>query len=77
METSSASSIPGPRCCCGSADCVYLAHNGRLLEGLEHNVSRAAQLGQVRVSSQSATVTAFAYVQQPLSTTTPFAHAAP
>jgi hypothetical protein len=51
METSSARSIPGPRCCCGSTDCAYLAHNGRLLEGLEHNVSRAAQLGQVRLSS--------------------------
>jgi hypothetical protein len=47
METSSAGSIPGPRCCCGSTACAYLAHNGRLLEGLEHNVSKAAQLGQV------------------------------
>ncbi|KAF1914313.1 hypothetical protein BDU57DRAFT_519246 [Ampelomyces quisqualis] len=46
METSSAGSIPGPQCCCGSPDCAFLAHNGRLLEGLEHNVSKAAQLGQ-------------------------------
>jgi hypothetical protein len=47
METCK-SSIPGPRCCCGSVDCAFLAHNARLLEGLEHNVSKAAQLGQVR-----------------------------
>jgi len=40
--------IPRPRCCCGSQDCVFLAHNGRLLEGLERDVSKAAQLGQVR-----------------------------
>ncbi|KAH4416066.1 hypothetical protein HBH92_067900 [Parastagonospora nodorum] len=46
METSSVGSIPGPRCCCGSIDCAYLAHNGRLLEGLERDVSKAAQLGQ-------------------------------
>ncbi|KAF2853496.1 hypothetical protein T440DRAFT_465885, partial [Plenodomus tracheiphilus IPT5] len=38
--------IPGPRCCCGSTDCAFLAHNGRLLEGLERDVSKAAQLGQ-------------------------------
>lgn len=42
-------SIPGARCCCGSIDCAYLAHNGRLLEGLERDVSKAAQLGQVRL----------------------------
>lgn len=36
-----------PRCCCGSHDCAFLAHNGRLLEGLERDVSKAAQLGQV------------------------------
>ncbi|KAH6643003.1 hypothetical protein C7974DRAFT_431294 [Boeremia exigua] len=46
MATSSAGYIPGPRCCCGSSDCVFLAHNGRLLEGLERDVSKAAQLGQ-------------------------------
>jgi hypothetical protein len=40
-------SIPGLRCCCGSHDCAFLAHNGRLLEGLERDVSKAAQLGQV------------------------------
>ena len=47
MSTSSAGCIPGPRCCCGSSDCAFLAHNGRLLEGLERDVSKAAQLGQV------------------------------
>lgn len=35
-----------PRCCCGSQDCVFLAHNSTLLEGLERDVSKAAQLGQ-------------------------------
>ena len=51
METrnSRCGSIPGPRCCCGSPDCAFLAHNGRLLEGLERDVSKAAQLGQVCV----------------------------
>jgi hypothetical protein len=38
--------LPGPHCCCGSADCVFLAHNGRLLDGLERDVTKAAQLGQ-------------------------------
>lgn len=47
MDTSTLRGIPGPRCCCGSADCAFLAHNGRLLEGLERDVSKAAQLGQV------------------------------
>lgn len=42
----SSSSIP--QCCCGSRDCAFLAHSGKLLEGLERDVSRAAQLGQVR-----------------------------
>lgn len=42
------SGIPGPpRCCCGNHDCAFLAYNGRLLEGLERDVSKAAQLGQV------------------------------
>jgi hypothetical protein len=49
METAKfgTGSIPGLRCCCGSHDCAFLAHNGRLLEGLERDVSKAAQLGQV------------------------------
>ncbi|KAF9692148.1 hypothetical protein EKO04_010088 [Ascochyta lentis] len=46
MSTTSAGCIPEPRCCCGSSDCVFLAHNGRLLDGLERDVSKAAQLGQ-------------------------------
>ncbi|KAH7394378.1 hypothetical protein BKA66DRAFT_438732 [Pyrenochaeta sp. MPI-SDFR-AT-0127] len=46
MSTSGFGSIPGPRCCCGSTDCAFLAHNGKLLEGLERDVSKAAQLGQ-------------------------------
>jgi hypothetical protein len=45
--STSAGHIPGPQCCCGSEDCAFLAHNGRLLEGLERDVSKAAQLGQV------------------------------
>jgi hypothetical protein len=48
METARSSSIPGPRCCCGSVDCAFLAHNARLLDGLERDVTKAAQLGQVR-----------------------------
>lgn len=35
------------QCCCGSQDCAFLAHNNVLLEGLEKDVTRAAQLGQV------------------------------
>ncbi|KAF3002470.1 hypothetical protein E8E13_005282 [Curvularia kusanoi] len=46
MATSGADCIPVPRCCCGSSDCAFLAHNGRLLDGLERDVSKAAQLGQ-------------------------------
>lgn len=42
--TRSSGSIP--QCCCGSSNCAYLAHNGKLLEGLERDVSKAAQLGQ-------------------------------
>lgn len=50
------SGISGPpRCCCGNHDCAFLAHNGRLLEGLERDVSKAAQLGQVRAHVNSAT----------------------
>ncbi|OAG15402.1 hypothetical protein CC77DRAFT_999767 [Alternaria alternata] len=46
MDTAGLGGMPGPRCCCGSQDCAFLAHNGRLLEGLERDVSKAAQLGQ-------------------------------
>jgi hypothetical protein len=46
--TTIAGSSSIPQCCCGSSDCAFLAHSGRLLEGLERDVSRAAQLGQVR-----------------------------
>ncbi|KAF1966617.1 hypothetical protein BU23DRAFT_412912, partial [Bimuria novae-zelandiae CBS 107.79] len=35
-----------PRCCCGSSDCAFLKHNGKLLEGLERDVNKAAVLGQ-------------------------------
>ncbi|KAF2470988.1 uncharacterized protein BDR25DRAFT_314160 [Lindgomyces ingoldianus] len=35
-----------PRCCCGSQNCAFLAHNSSLLEGLERDVHKAAQLGQ-------------------------------
>ncbi|CAE7220691.1 APG6 multi-domain protein [Pyrenophora teres f. teres] len=48
--------IPRPRCCCGSHDCVFLAHNGRLLEGLERDVSKAAQLGQALLERHEAYV---------------------
>jgi hypothetical protein len=47
MDSETSGSIP--RCCCGSDDCVFLAHNQKQLDGLEHNVSKAAQLGQVRI----------------------------
>jgi hypothetical protein len=40
-----------PRCCCGSDDCAFLAHNQKQLDGLEHNVSKAAQLGKVRTGA--------------------------
>ena len=46
MATTIIDMPPGLRCCCGSSDCAYLAHNGRLLDGLERHVSQAAQLGQ-------------------------------
>ncbi|CAG5138686.1 uncharacterized protein ALTATR162_LOCUS420 [Alternaria atra] len=46
MDTAGLGGMPGPRCCCGSQDCAFLAHNGKLLEGLERDVSKAAQLGQ-------------------------------
>ncbi|KAF2128016.1 hypothetical protein P153DRAFT_343090 [Dothidotthia symphoricarpi CBS 119687] len=46
MATKSNDYVPSPRCCCGSSDCAFLAHNGKLLEGLERDVSKAAQLGQ-------------------------------
>jgi hypothetical protein len=49
MDSETSGSIP--RCCCGSDDCVFLAHNQKQLDGLEHNVSKAAQLGQVRILS--------------------------
>jgi hypothetical protein len=41
------SSVPGPLSCYASSDCAFLAHNDRLLEDLEQDVSKAAQLGQV------------------------------
>ncbi|KAF2681027.1 hypothetical protein K458DRAFT_344246, partial [Lentithecium fluviatile CBS 122367] len=43
-NSNSSSSIP--QCCCGSSNCAFLVHNGKLLEGLERDVSKAAQLGQ-------------------------------
>jgi len=37
-------------CCCGSADCAFLALSSRALEALEGDVRLAAGLGQVRWS---------------------------
>jgi hypothetical protein len=39
---------PPMKCCCGRNDCAYLEHNNVALEGLERNLSKAAELGQVR-----------------------------
>jgi hypothetical protein len=47
MEAVSQAARSIPRCCCGSQDCAFLAHNSSLLEHLERDVSKAAQLGQV------------------------------
>ncbi|KAF2112100.1 hypothetical protein BDV96DRAFT_581119 [Lophiotrema nucula] len=44
MEPIPRSSIP--QCCCGSSDCAFLAHNSKVLDGLEKDVHKAAQLGQ-------------------------------
>ncbi|ORY16596.1 hypothetical protein BCR34DRAFT_96323 [Clohesyomyces aquaticus] len=48
MESSTpgTSSASIPRCCCGSQNCAFLAHNSGLLECLERDVHKAAQLGQ-------------------------------
>ncbi|KAF2638213.1 hypothetical protein P280DRAFT_471329 [Massarina eburnea CBS 473.64] len=35
-----------PKCCCGSDDCAFLVHNARQVDGLERNVSKAAELGK-------------------------------
>ncbi|KAF1998678.1 hypothetical protein P154DRAFT_523959 [Amniculicola lignicola CBS 123094] len=43
-SSNTSSSIP--QCCCGNVNCAFLAHNSTLLEGLERDVSKAAQLGQ-------------------------------
>lgn len=36
------------RCCCGSPNCAFLAHSGKLLERVERDVDQAARMGQVR-----------------------------
>lgn len=42
------SSDPKLKCCCGRADCAYLAHNHAAVDEIERKLERAAQLGQVR-----------------------------
>ena len=44
---SRSSSSASLKCCCGHMDCAYLNHNASALDGLEKDVQRAAQLGQV------------------------------
>lgn len=34
------------RCCCGSPNCAFLAHSGKLLERVERDVDQAARMGQ-------------------------------
>lgn len=37
-----------PRCCCGRDHCVYLDYNNAALSGLDDDLRRAAEAGQVR-----------------------------
>lgn len=37
-----------PRCCCGRDRCAYLDFNDAALKGLEKDLRRAAEAGQVR-----------------------------
>lgn len=38
-----------PRCCCGRNHCAYLEYNDAALRGLEDDLRRAAEAGQVRL----------------------------
>lgn len=40
------------RCCCGRHSCAYLEHNDAALRALERDLRRAAEAGQVGVSTQ-------------------------
>ncbi|KAF2868720.1 hypothetical protein BDV95DRAFT_500094 [Massariosphaeria phaeospora] len=56
MESTNSGRRSIPQCCCGSKDCAFLAHNGMLLEGLERDVSKAAQLGKALLQRHEAYV---------------------
>ncbi|KAF2177659.1 hypothetical protein K469DRAFT_732291 [Zopfia rhizophila CBS 207.26] len=58
-----------PQCCCGSKDCPFLAHNSTLLEGLERDVHKAAQLGQALLVRHEAYVADSERERQQMTTT--------
>jgi hypothetical protein len=37
-----------PQCCCGQADCAFLAHTCGVLEDVQRDARTAGELGQVR-----------------------------
>ncbi|KAH8199951.1 hypothetical protein TruAng_005890 [Truncatella angustata] len=37
------------KCCCGSAECVFLRHSNSILDSVEKDVHTAARMGQVRL----------------------------
>ncbi|KAI0388712.1 hypothetical protein F5Y17DRAFT_451847 [Xylariaceae sp. FL0594] len=45
-QLATTSETPPMKCCCGSAECIFLRHNYLLLENLEKDVHQAARMGQ-------------------------------
>lgn len=43
--------IPPLKCCCGSAECVFLRHSNTILDSVEKDVHNAARIGKVRLYS--------------------------
>jgi hypothetical protein len=37
------------KCCCGSAECIFLTHNYSVLDSVEKDVVAAARMGKVRL----------------------------
>jgi hypothetical protein len=45
-----------PQCCCGRADCAFLAHSCNVLDAVQRDARTAGELGQVRYPFRYVTV---------------------
>lgn len=62
------------KCCCGSAECIFLTHNYSVLDSVEKDVVAAARMGKVRLSVSLSCVTPTPPIHMSPCTSIPYLH---